>query len=125
MYEANSNGEIKIKEFVVIQADVDNVENARLYYKEENGSLTLIGDFSGAKGARSLLQIDQNNVETLEATENAYFNIIPSTSENPNPIYNAAEDTWYSKVRVGLPRGEASRITGLTVETLSPTDEVT
>lgn len=50
MENASANNEFKIKEFAVIQANVEDEDNAKLYYKEIDGTLTYICDFSGATG---------------------------------------------------------------------------
>ena len=50
MEEASLNNEFKIKEFAIIQADVENEDNSKLYYKETDGTLTFINDFSGIQG---------------------------------------------------------------------------
>ena len=119
MYEANSNGEIKIKEFVVIQADVDNVENARLYYKEENGSLTLIGDFSGTRGAHAVVKIDNDETQTVNSNQPAAVRTISG------PEYFSESDAWETVLGFDIPKGTSAQVTTVNTTTLKSNQTAT
>lgn len=110
MREADANNEIPPETYIIIRSDISQVENARLWYKEENGDLTFLGDFSGATGTASRVAIDDEVIE-LKANQH------PAVSSDIE--YIGEEDVNETAVQFSIPKAASAKIAEVTKETVN------
>lgn len=118
MNAANDRGEIHPGEYAVIKADVENKENSQLYYKQFNGDLTYLNDFSGARGAHAVAFA--GTATKLKSTANPEVRL-----KVGDPSYNSSLDQYESTFNFGIPAGASAKISSISATQLNSNQQLT
>lgn len=108
----NTRNNIHPGEYAIIKSNPENEENSQLYYKEYNGNLTYLNDFSGARGAHAVALA--GTVTKLKSTATPTVAL-----KSGDPKYNSSRDQYESTFNFGIPAGASAKVNSVTLTALN------